>query len=171
MRFTKRRLLLSLTLIAALTFMSVGFTGGGCTKEQKQNFDSYAKDVADALVQSQPLVDQLLTAKGRKDLADKYDKIVPSGAKLVAAIAASNKTDALAIASDIFPVVEEVVGALSGNTTVQVGLALANIGLHFLLNHLPASATASLGPAKAKQIATFRRAPVWGCKYRPDKCK
>lgn len=47
------------------------------------------------------------------------------------------------------------------------GLALADIGIHILLNHFPPT----VGNMSDAALSDYASKPVWGCSYYPEKCK
>lgn len=158
------RIVITLVAIYCLVFSTAGFGMFSC-KSNKDQMAAYAKDVADALEQAAPLVNQLLPAK-----AAVWATLIPKGRQLVEAVSASDKTTAAELVADIFPVIEDVVNSLTGNTQIRIALSLANIGLHFILNHLPAAPRAGRsGPLMAK-LQQFKDEPVWGCQYHQERC-
>jgi hypothetical protein len=80
----------------------------------------------------------------------------------------------LAAVNTIFPVIEEAFALFSGgNPAVLAVLALANIALHFITNHVSQTKTAKAarmaGIAAVQQADSYNNRPVWGCNLRSDK--
>jgi hypothetical protein len=160
MKFTIPRVILSLTVTACLLVTTMAFS---CSKSQ---LTASAEDVLSALTQAQPYINQLLPQK-----AAIFATLIGDAGRLVVAVKASDKTTALQLIADISPVFSDIATSLHGNATVLTILALADIGLHYLANHIPASALASAGPTRMANLSTFKAQRMWGCDYRPDKCK
>jgi hypothetical protein len=156
----KIRLLTSFLLATCLIYASLGFA---CSKAQ---LTSTAKDVLGALKDAQPFIAQLLPGK-----AAAFAALIPEAERLVAAVQNSDKATALALVADIGPTLSQIAADLHANANVMAILAVANIGLHFLVNHLPATVGkgASASPVMARAMQ-FKQEAVWGCRYRPDKC-
>jgi hypothetical protein len=152
-------LLLRLGGTAALVEVASGFA---CSKA---DLTATAKDVLDSLKSAQPYITQLLPAK-----AAVFAALVEEAGKLVTAVASSNKQDALNLLADITPVFTEIASDLHGNSTVLAILAVADIGLHFLVNHIQVPTNGRLS-ARMGRIAAFKAQRSWGCDYHPEKCR
>ena len=146
----------ALVLVSALTFATL-VSQTACTKGQMV---AAAKDVASALHDAQPFITQLVPGK-----AARFAQAVGEAEKLVTAIEASDKTTAASLIADIFPAIDEVASDLGANTKVLAILAIANISLHFLVNHLPQSKMLAVaGGATYAKLAAFKQRPVWRCR-------
>lgn len=157
MRFTISRTILTLVVTASLI---LGTTAFAC---KKAVLVAFAEDAFVSLKQAQPYITTLLPQK-----AEQWAKVVASAEKLVAAVKASDKVTAVALLADITPTVQEIVGDLGGNVTVLTILAVADIALHFLVNHISLDPVVVGANPKLVKLVGFKNAEVWGCKYRPD---
>jgi len=165
---TLKRLFIPLLLTATLCFVSLGFA---CSKSEKDQNVAFAKDVVNSLTDARPLIVQL-----RPQIAVRYDQAINSARRLVTAIENSNQTEAIGLLADLIPIVSDVAAQFTDNTKVLAILALANIGLHFLVNHIHtaagvATARSAADSAAREVIFEFDAQPVWGCDYKPEKCK
>lgn len=102
----------------------------------------------------------------------KLEALVPTAKDLIAAITSGNTTNALQLVNTIFPVIEEIVSLAVGlNPIAMAVLALANIALHFIINHTqntaPAKAARKMGVPAVQRAVDFGSKPVWGCQYLP----
>jgi hypothetical protein len=164
---TLKRLFIPLLLTATLCFVSLGFA---CSKSEKDQNVAFARDVVNSLNDARPLIVQL-----RPQIAARYDQAINSAGRLVTAIENSNQTEAIGLLTDLIPVVSDVAAQFTNNTKVLTVLALANIGLHFLVNHIhtaEGAATARRSASASRDVVfEFDAQPVWGCDYKPEKCK
>jgi hypothetical protein len=89
----------------------------------------------------------------------------PSARALVAAIKAGDFTTALSSVNAIFPVIDIVAAALHANTQILRYLALGNIALHFIINHVKSQLVdVTVSPAMQTAI-DYGSQPAWGCAY------
>lgn len=102
--------------------------------------------------------------------------LVPTAKELITAIKNGNTSNALALVNTIFPVIEDAFTLFAGGSpAVLAVLALANIALHFIIDHVQATAPAAVRTARAAGVRGVAAAidygakPVWGCDYRKDK--
>jgi hypothetical protein len=164
----------SVTLpVANVTVGSVVLTGAGlallmtevaCSKDQ---LVASAEDVLDVVTSTELM--KALQAISPPGLA-KLESLVPTARDLLSAIKNGDTSSALALINTIFPVIEEIAALLVGVNPAALGiLALANIGLHFIINHTKSSA-----PKMARAVPAVRQAleygaqPMWGCQYVQD---
>jgi hypothetical protein len=95
----------------------------------------------------------------------RLESLVPAAKDLIAALKAGNTTNALQLVNTIFPVIEEVVSLAVGlNPIAMAVLSLANIALHFIINHTQSSVpkAARVSPAVRMALANGAK-PIWGC--------
>lgn len=143
-------------------------TAAVCSKDQ---LVASAEDVL-SVVTDQTLIKALQTLS--PPLLAKIVGLVPTAKDLITAIKNGDTTNALALVNTIFPVIEEAFALFSGgNPAVLAVLALANIGLHFIMNHVSTTKTAKAakmaGIAAVQQAVDYNSQPVWGCNFRSDK--
>lgn len=167
-----RRKVTTLALILVLAF---GALAAKCDKSEHDQNIAWAKDINVALHRAQPFVIDL-----KPSLASAYAKVLPAGDKLITALEANDIANAIELLRVIVPIFTETAAAFTDNKQVLAVLALGDIGLHVLLNRLtPDEATAA---AKKTGVASesirrvdvlreYRDQQVWGCNYRPEKCK
>ena len=143
-------------------------TQTACSKDQ---LVASAEDVLSVLT-DQTLI-KALQALSPPMLA-KIEALVPTAKDLITAIKNGDTSSALAAVNTIFPVIEEVFALFSGgNPAVLAVLALANIALHFIINHVKttkAAKAARVAGIAAVQVADdYGNRPAWGCNLRQDK--
>lgn len=148
--------------------LTLSFTAGfkACSQSDKEKSIAWAKDIRGALVSARPLIVKL-----KPELAGTIDKIITASGDLIPALETSNSTDALRILTDLIPVFESIAAQFTDNVQVLTALALVDIGLHFLVNHIPATTAARAPSATQSAIVKYKNTQVWGCAYRPDKCE
>lgn len=99
----------------------------------------------------------------------KLEALVPDAQKLVTALKNGDTTNALALVNTIFPVISEIVSSVNGDPKIAGFLALANIALHFIINHTsntkPAVAARKLGMPGAQKATDNGAQKIWGCGY------
>lgn len=142
---------------------SLPLTAAQCSKDQ---LAASAQDVLD-VVNNPALQGYLRTlAPG---VLPKFLALIPAATNLVTAIKNGDTSNALALVNTIFPVIEEVAAsALSSNPTAMALLGVADIGLHFIINHVKASAPTAVRASRSVQVASdYGNKPVWGCQYHP----
>lgn len=106
---------------------------------------------------------QVLSPGGVARLAS----LVPVAKDLIAAIKNGDTSNALALVNAIFPVIEEIAAIIVGvNPIATAILAVANIGLHFIINHVQAKVPtmARMSPA-VRQALDYGAQAAWGCQY------
>lgn len=145
----------------ATTPVTVGFVG--CSKDQ---LTAAAKDVL-SVVENKQLQDALRTLS--PSALTKLLAIVPTARNLVEAIRNGDTSNALALVNTIFPVIDEIADVLDASPQVKAILALANIALHFIINHTQTTTTGLSASPEAQRAADFGSRPVWGCTLRTDK--
>lgn len=151
------------TTLGIMVCLSIATMAPTCSKDQ---LTASAKDVLSALKDASPQIAQLLPGK-----AAAFAALIPKAEALVDAISKSDKTTALGLISDLGPSISQFAADLGGNQTVLAILAIANIALHFIVNHIAAVAP----PARARQspqmrmVIEFKNEETWGCKYVTDK--
>lgn len=151
------RVFLSLTICAALVFTSMA---PSCSKNQ---LVASANDVLN-VVTDRALNDAL--AKISPFAVAKLAKIIPSARELVDAVKNGDTSNAVSLVNTIFPVIDDIASTLGANDQVMAILAIANISLHFLLNHLPSTAIKAAkakGSTVAVSAENFKNERAWGC--------
>lgn len=145
-------------------------TAAVCSKDQ---LVASAEDVLSVL-SDQTLIKALQTLS--PPMLKKIEGLVPTAKDLITAIKNGDTTNALALVNTIFPVIEEAFALFSGgNPAVLAVLALANIALHFIIDHVQKAAPATVKSARAAgtqgvaEAIDYGAKPVWGCQYRQDK--
>jgi len=156
-----RRSLTTLGILLCLCYANMAIK---CSKDQ---LTASAQDVL-AVVTDRNLMLALQTISPAA--LQKLEAAAPLARDLVAAIKNGDTSTALGTVNTIFPIIDEVADALDANPKLKAILALANIALHFIINHAQTST-----PTIARSRPTVRRAieygnrPVWGCELRQDK--
>jgi len=166
----------ALLLITALCCVSLGWA---CKKSSnsdaavtKARAVAFAKDIASGLRSAQPLVSQLSPEAGRL-----LEKGIPIADKIIVAVDASDATSAAALMADLIPTVNELAAQFTGNAKVLAFIALADIGIHFLINHAAEifgedmARTDRSARAAGDAIKKYAQQPIWGCQYHPEKCR
>lgn len=156
--------------VATLSIVAVvpAVTQTSCNKDQ---LVSAANDVL-SVVTDPTLIKALQTLS--PPVLAQIEALVPTAKNLITAIKNGDTTNALALVNTIFPVIETAFGVLSaGNPAVLAVLALANIALHFIVNHVQSNVPKIAKTSAAVRVAQdFGSKPVWGCNYRSDnRCK
>ena len=147
---------------------TVAVTQVACSQDQ---LVSAGKDIL-SVVTDQTLQDYIRTlAPG---MLTKFLALVPSAKDLIAAFQNGNITGGLALVNAIFPVIEEVAGVLINLSPPAMAiLGLANIALHFILNHTKATTAAKAGRkagvAAVRVADNYEAQKTWGCNYRADR--
>lgn len=163
--FTGRAVAVYLAL-CLLTGVCAGFKA--CTPSDKKEAITWSKDIRGSLISARPLIIKL-----KPELAGPLDKIINTSGELITAIEASNNVEALRLIAELTPIFESIAAEFTNDVKILTILAIVDIGLHFLVNHLPDATIANAPPGSApvKTVLEFRDKQVWGCAYRPDKCK
>jgi hypothetical protein len=154
-------------LVLLLSVAGLGFAKCG-DKTQREKDLVWAKDIATACAKAEPLVAQL-----NPEFAPTYHQLVVASQKVIAAVDASDAETAAQLLREMVPIINQTVALFTNNTKVLTILAIADIGIGVLLNHLPESPQASI-PGQAGQIdvlVEYKNQRRWGCDYRPEKCK
>lgn len=162
------RIMTPLGLVFCLVFFSLGLQGGGCNNPgNKQQNVAFAKDVVNSLQSALPLVRELNPRAG-----EVLARGIPIAQDIVKAIEVNDSQNALQLLSALLPIINSTAAEFTGNTKVLTILAIADIAVHFLLNHQPQIAKAARAAGrKGSVVADYANQPVWGCQYRPDLCK
>ncbi len=153
----------TIALVVVLLMSSIAAT---CSKE---SLLSNAGDVLSSLQSAQPLINQLLP-----NSAGKIAQAISIATKLKEGIAAGNSASAVTLLSDLIPTFQSIVNqdinglTASQKTTILAALAVADIGLHFLVRNLQKNLPPQAGP-KAQAMAAFDAEEVWGNKYKTKK--
>ena len=151
--------------------------GASCNKNA---ILSSAEDVLFSVKEAAPLIATLLP-----EAAPKIQQAISIAQKLRDSISASQSTEALGYLQDLIPVFQDIVQNdvpqihdPNVRTTIMVSLALANIGLHYIVKNLvAASDTLSTGDSrvsvnpKKNAVYAFDKEPVWGNYYKYNKRK
>jgi len=164
---------IALALILTLVLVSLGAmcnkSGTSATKEQAIAF---ARDIANGIQSALPIVTRL-NANAGKVLAT----ALPIANSVITAVEQGKPGQVADLLEQLIPVIDATVAQFSNNVTVLGFLALADIGIHFLINHANeifgvkaiAKASSVNGPPSA--VAEYAGRAVWGCQYHPEKCK
>jgi len=151
--------------ITALSTLPVTTGFVGCSQDQ---LVASAKDVLDVLKSSS--VQNALSTLAPGVLGEVL-AAVPTAERLVELIRNSDFTNATAIINSLFPLIDEIADAVKASPKVLAFVALANIALHFIINHVKASAPASMivQNQQMQRAIELGDKPVWGCNLRKDK--
>ncbi len=135
------------------------------------NLVSTANDVLFSLNAAQPLITQFLPSAGPK-----ITQGIAIATKLKEAIAASNSAGALALLQELIPTFQAIVTDdipqihdPNVRTSIMTALALADIGLHFLVTHVKTNAPAAMASPQGDPLSKFASEPVWGNAYKTKK--
>lgn len=158
----------SVPMVATVAVVVAVGTQTACSKDQ---LAASAADVLSVLTDS-TLIKALQTLS--PPLLAKIETLVPTAKDLITAIKNGDTSTALAAVNTIFPVIEEAFALFSGgNPAVLAVLALANIALHFIINHVKTTKTARAARAAGVHSVTvaldYEAQPTWGCNIRKDK--
>lgn len=165
-----------LLLIATLAFSGLGFDAckkgdGGITKEQGIAF---ARDIASSVRSALPLVSQLKPAAGRI-----LEQAIPIADSVISAVERSDLNSTVSLLNQLIPIIDQTVAQFTANVKVLTLLALADIGIHFLINHADdifgskavAKARRGANVATVDAVTQYAGRTVWGCKHVPEKCQ
>lgn len=151
-------------VVLATLPVTTGF--GQCSKDQ---LVASAKDVL-TVVNDTTLQGFLRTLA--PSALTKLLALAPTATDLVKAFQSGDTSSGLALINTIFPVIEEIAAAVATLSPQAMAiLGIANIGLHFILNHT--KATSAVKAARKAGVAAVRVADdystqrAWGCDYRP----
>lgn len=154
----KKKQIISLTLVAVLTYMSMGFA---CSKASTL---SWAKESVLYLQEAEPLLVELGLPADKIELAISYDN------KLISALEDPNSGngDPKQLAESLITAVEAVVQQTNVITNqhkkvvILAILGLVNIALHHIADNVTSTPTGAFaaGPAVLK----FKARPVWKCR-------
>jgi hypothetical protein len=159
-----RRQILTLTLVFCVSYFGFGFA---CKKSQHDSDLAWAKDIATAFHTAEPYAVSLPPS-----LQAKYHKAVALADQVVETVAISDATTTAELLRDLIPIFNEVAKIFTDNKTVLDVLAIADIGLHVLLNHLPARSGIGAGATQGLEVlAEFQQQQIWGCAYHPELCQ
>jgi hypothetical protein len=149
-----------LVMMAALVSFEVA-----CTKSQ---LVASGNDIV-AVVSVQALIDAV-AALSPTALADLL-RVTPLAKELVTAIQNGNSTTAAGLVAEIFPVIENIAKSFNANPKIMALLALADIALKFLVNHLPPAPV--VASATQRKLGALKSERAWGCDYLPadKRCK
>jgi hypothetical protein len=167
-----KRITLSYGLAIALLLsvctlpVTVGFKG--CSKQQTE---ATIQDALDALNSAEANVLAALP-----NLANDYHQLQSWAIDIKSALDAADSLKAKSLITSFLPLFDKVAGQLGAN---KKWLALVDISIHVVLNHLPSdAANAPAGKSRSAAssdddsiITEYRNRVVWGCQYRPEKCK
>jgi hypothetical protein len=146
-----------------------------CEKSDRDKALAYAADIADAFRESAPLITQLAP-----DFAERFNKGVAISAGIIVAVKASQANTVITLLRDLVPIAEQTFARFSSNTQVLTVFALADIGIHFLINHFTGAGGALIiaegareDPARAQAapvVQRYQKRVIWGCQYQPKAC-
>lgn len=180
-----KRKLITLTLVWVLAFSALG--AGSCSKSERDQNIAWAKDISTALHRAEPHVVAL-----KPSIAQNFARALPIADNIVEAIQKDNIENVKDLLRKLVPIFTEATAAFTDNKQVLAILALGDIGLHVLLNHIPdaqivITTTAKVTPKKGGEVVTesvraagdddlrvlreYRDQQVWGCAYLPKKCQ
>jgi hypothetical protein len=156
----------TLRRLTAVAVILMTLTAATCNKA---SVTSAASDVLNSLRDAQPLIERLLP-KASGDI----NEAVTIASKITDAIKVSDSTTAATLLQDLIPVFQNIVNndlkqlSVAQQTEILTVLALANIGLHFLIDHLQNNAPSLMANTgvKAKALAAFAKEDVWGLRYK-----
>lgn len=150
-------------LLATVLISSLGFK---CSKQQTA---AVGQDVIDGLKAAES---QVLASLPQ--IKTKYLRLEGWAVEIKAAFVAADTAKARDLIAAFLPTFDDIAARLGAN---RGWLALVDIGIHFALNHLPSAAASTSAAHEADSsesldvIERYRARPVWGCQYRPEKCK
>ena len=165
---------LSPVLTIALLFsictlpVTVGFKG--CSKQQTE---ATIQDAIDTLNESESAI-----VSAFPNQSDDYHQLQSWAIDIKAAIAGADSLKAKSLIKSFLPLFDKVLTAVG---VKRAQLALVDIAIHVVLNHLPSS-TIVVADGKQKSAAIkvednddsiiieYRNRPVWGCQYLPKRC-
>lgn len=147
----------NLATLTVVTSIPIVTGAAMCSKDQ---LVASAQDVLDVV--TSPEVLAALPAGA----AAKLRSIEPTARSLVAAIKAGDTSTAIGLVNTIFPIVNEIAAVLHASQKALGIVALANIALHFIINHVKDAlpARAALTPEMV-QALSYGNDPAWGCDY------
>lgn len=146
--------------------LSLTMTAATCTKS---DLLSNAGDVLSSLQSAQPLINQLIP-----NAAPRIAQAISIATKLRDAIAANQTSNGAALLVQLIPAFQSIVNqdinglTAAQKTTILAALAVADIGLHFLVSRLQKNMPPSAGPG-ASAVSAFDREETWGLKYKTKK--
>lgn len=144
-----------------LTLVLLSQTAFQCSR---RNMVSYAKDIVAGLNQALPILAGAGVATGRIQIA------INIGGQLVTAFETNQDADALALTANLITAFEGVANDASlirdptTRTRVLAVLALVDLSLHIISNHISSQITK---PMASPALLTIRRQaakPVWRCR-------
>lgn len=153
----------AVTTVAACALVALPFIATGCSKNQ---LVAAAEDVLTVLTNAELMNALRLVSP---PLLARLESMVPEAKKLIAAIRAGDTSTALGLVNLIFSVIDDAGNVLNASPKIKAILGLANIALHFIINHASAAA-----PALAKSLPAVRKTialgaqPAWGCALRSE---
>lgn len=133
-----------------------------CSKDQ---LVASAQDVLD-VVQDKALMAALQLVS--PELVGKVLASEPTAKNLLAWIKAGDFTNAIAAVNSLFPLIDEIAAQFHASPKALGIVAVANIALHFIINHVQANASGSATRANSRAVQTaaaYGAQPVWGCDY------
>jgi hypothetical protein len=157
----RNQFVLTAVLIVAL------LTQTACPKPNTTELASYGRDVVSALNDTIPI----LQNAGLD--ASKLREAVNVGNRLVTALESNQTADAITLTSALITAFEDIVASTNAiqnqrtRTLILAGLAIGNVALHYIANHLPNNAVVSgplKGSADAQKVVQFKQQKQWRCK-------
>lgn len=146
--------------LSAVTAIPIATGAATCSKDQ---LAASAQDVLD-VVTSQALASYLQTVS--PSALARLLSLAPSARSLVVAIKTGDVTTAIGLVNIIGPAIDDIAQALKANQKQLAYIGLANLALHFIVNHvkveLPAARAVS---ASAATAIAYASRPAWGCEY------
>lgn len=104
-------------------------------------------------------------------------RLLELGPKICTAIGTSDNLTAKTLIADFLPLLDQLIASAGKGP----GLALVDIAIHIVINHLPAAAPsiaakgqsgAATDDASDRVLKQYRSRAVWGCSYHPEiKCR
>lgn len=138
--------------------------------EQKAEYIAYARDVANSLESVAKIV-----KPQKPKVAAALDSAIKNANRVIDAIERDAPGEVKQLLAEIMPVVTDLYSEYGNNQNVLIGLAAADIALHFFANHF---VTVKAGAAAAprtldrydQKILQFKQQPARGCQIDPQRC-
>lgn len=146
----------NLATLGVVTAIPIATSAFACSKDQ---LVVSAQDVVDVV--TNPAVMAALPPA----LQVKLRTAEPFARSLLASIKSGDFSTALAAVNTIFPIIDEIAAALHASPKILSFVGLANIGLHFIINHVRANVTSRVASAEVSTAIGYGAQPVWGCDY------
>ena len=151
--------------ILAVGLIFVVSTGWMCSKD---NLVRNAEQVINSLTTAKPLIVRFVPAAGPK-----IDQGLSIAGKLKTALQNSQSNEAFGYLHDLIVVFEDIVEHDIPQihdpaviTSILAALAIADIALSFLANHIPHPVAAAQAKPKLDRVSAFAKKEVWGNRFK-----